>query len=231
MIFANSLSLLALAAAGVSASGSLQPPKTEPVKGQLTSQGCFDSLPAGASGEKLTFASSGTCAEKCAETKSLVVILQADKCYCTDTYPARSSRVDDDDQCDTPCPGYSLEACGGENTYSVYNAGVEVAVKYDDGDASSSSSSASSSASASTTSSAVASTASTAATTSAAATPSSTDSQASSDASTPVTTAGDESTASPSAATTTSDAGRRLSSPIGQLALMVKTVFKSFGLA
>ncbi|KAK7433068.1 Protein SLG1 [Neonectria magnoliae] len=60
------------------------------------------------------------------------MITHLTRCYCADTYPARVCQLDDD-QCDYPCPGYPMEACGSLNgAFSVFNTGLEVTVENDD---------------------------------------------------------------------------------------------------
>ncbi|KAI5460113.1 hypothetical protein BGZ63DRAFT_389538 [Mariannaea sp. PMI_226] len=126
----------------------VQSPSTQPVAGQLTSHGCYKSNSATASGTKLTFASSGTCAQECRKTNKNVIILQGSECFCADTYPPRSSQVKDE-LCNYPCPGYSREACGGlgdadgsSKAFSVFNSGRDVDVDYDKASSEDSSSSA-----------------------------------------------------------------------------------------
>ncbi|CAJ0542955.1 Ff.00g003370.m01.CDS01 [Fusarium sp. VM40] len=115
-------SLLATAAAA----DHLQQPKKSPVLNEITSQGCFDSLPNDViSGQNSTFNSVGTCADYCQEQNTEVALLQGKACFCSHSYPPEDSQVDDD-QCNVPCPGYTNDACGGEDAFSVYNLGVEL---------------------------------------------------------------------------------------------------------
>lgn len=51
-------------------------------------------------------------------------------CYCADTYPPRLSILEDE-KCDWPCFGYSREACGSTQAYSVFNTGLKMAVESD----------------------------------------------------------------------------------------------------
>ncbi|KAH7470060.1 hypothetical protein FOMA001_g14619 [Fusarium oxysporum f. sp. matthiolae] len=115
------LSLLSL----VAARDALQRPAESPVLGEITPQGCFDSLPSQVDGRSNTFNSVGSCADYCQKQKKTVAILKDVECICADIYPAKSALVDDD-KCDTPCPGYSNDACGGEDAYSVFNLGVNL---------------------------------------------------------------------------------------------------------
>ncbi|KAH6951642.1 hypothetical protein HG530_015003 [Fusarium avenaceum] len=124
------LSLLASAAAA----DHLQQPKKSPVLNEITSQGCFDSLPNDVvSGRNSTFNSVGTCADYCQEQNTEVALLQGKSCFCSHSYPPEDSEVNDD-QCDVPCPGYTNDACGGNDAFSVYNLGVELLTGDDDGE-------------------------------------------------------------------------------------------------
>ncbi|KAG5660149.1 hypothetical protein KAF25_003671 [Fusarium avenaceum] len=123
------LSLLASAAAA----DHLQQPKKSPILNEITSQGCFDSLPNDMiSGRNTTFNSVGTCADYCQENDAEVASLQGKSCFCSHSYPPEDSQVDDD-QCDVPCPGYANDACGGKDAFSVFNLGLELLPVYDDG--------------------------------------------------------------------------------------------------
>ncbi|RSL52519.1 hypothetical protein CEP54_010875 [Fusarium duplospermum] len=120
------------------ASDAKQQPATMPILGQSTSQGCFSKLPAGAKSvkAKVSYISAGFCNQACQDIDKHVAITSPDGCYCADTYPPESALVKDT-QCNYPCPGYPMEACGGEDpeAYSVFNTGVELVVDNDDGKA------------------------------------------------------------------------------------------------
>ncbi|KAF9774663.1 hypothetical protein IL306_007313 [Fusarium sp. DS 682] len=122
------LSLLSLAAA----KKATQIPIQDPVLNEFTSQGCFDSPPSKADGKSQTFNSPGSCGNYCKKQNKFVAIMKDVECICADVYPAKSALVDDD-KCDTPCPGYPLNACGGEDAYSVFNTGLDL-VPGNDGD-------------------------------------------------------------------------------------------------
>ncbi|KAL9562182.1 hypothetical protein ACKAV7_013726 [Fusarium commune] len=115
------LSLLSL----VAARNALQSPTESPVIGEITPQGCFNTLPSQVDGRSDTFNSVGSCANYCQKQKKTVAILKDVECICADVYPAKSALVDDE-KCDTPCPGYLNDACGGEDAYSVFNLGVNL---------------------------------------------------------------------------------------------------------
>jgi cell wall integrity and stress response component len=108
--------------------------------------------------------SSGICQETCvAKGAKVMVTSSGSTCYCGDTLPPPSAKVDSDN-CNVKCAGYGLQTCGGVGYYQFYLTGMG-APKID-----SASSSESSSASSSPTSSATSS-ANTAAATTASATP------------------------------------------------------------
>lgn len=111
-----------------------QPPAEDPILGQVTSQGCFSTQGELASTD-VQFATIGRCAQICRESDAdnTVMAAQDHSCYCGKTYPPMSTLVDDG-ECDQPCPGYAVVACGGKGRYSVYNLGVDVDVEYSGGD-------------------------------------------------------------------------------------------------
>ncbi|RYP69504.1 hypothetical protein DL769_005251 [Monosporascus sp. CRB-8-3] len=117
-----------LAGASLASAQNLQPPPESPIRGTETVRGCFSSL-----GElkllynESTFNSKGLCNSKCREQEKYVAATSADACYCGDKYPPSSAKVADN-KCTEPCPGYDTEACGGLDTFSVYNTGVRVTV-------------------------------------------------------------------------------------------------------
>ncbi|KAJ4112458.1 hypothetical protein NW768_011618 [Fusarium equiseti] len=130
------LTLLAMGAVQVSGrrQRQLQRPAESPLLNQMTSQGCFSTLPSDAESHGSgTFLASGECWNSCTKENKNVAITSGSTCYCSDSYPAKSSLVDDS-SCDWPCPGYAMEACGGldPQAYSVFNTGLELAPEYDD---------------------------------------------------------------------------------------------------
>ncbi|RYO84195.1 hypothetical protein DL766_008277 [Monosporascus sp. MC13-8B] len=117
-----------LAGASVASAG-LQPPPQSPIRGTETVRGCFSSV-----GElkllyddKNIYNSRGKCNEKCRAQDKNVAATILDACYCGDKYPPSSAKVADN-KCSEPCPGFDKEACGGLNTYSVYNTGMRITV-------------------------------------------------------------------------------------------------------
>ena len=136
------LTVAAVLAFASVASAGLQPSPQEPVRGSDTVRGCFSSK-----GELTLMTSSssnsrGKCNESCRLKNKNVAATSLDDCFCGDKYPPSSAKVDDD-KCGEPCPSYDLEACGGLDTFSVFNTGVRVSVGESEDDAKSSSSSSS----------------------------------------------------------------------------------------
>lgn len=131
------LTLLAVGTAQVSGRRQIQTPAQSPVLNEMTSQGCFSTLPSDAESHGSgAFLTSGACWNSCTKENKNVAITSGSTCYCSDNYPTKSSLLDDS-SCDWPCPGYAMEACGGldPKAYSVFNTGLELAPEYDDGEA------------------------------------------------------------------------------------------------
>ena len=130
MMSLRRITIAAVLAFGSVASAGLQPPPEKPILGTDTVKGCYKSK-----GEltQMTeigpgdFNSSGKCNELCRAKEKVVSATSADTCYCGDKYPPKSDLVEDE-KCDEPCPGTDLEACGGLDTFSVYNTGKRVSV-------------------------------------------------------------------------------------------------------
>ncbi|RYP42185.1 hypothetical protein DL767_000349 [Monosporascus sp. MG133] len=117
-----------LAGASLASADNLQPAPQSPIRGTETVRGCFSSLGELelAYGDDI-FNSKGLCNTKCRELNKYVAATSLDSCYCGDKYPPSSAKVADN-KCTEPCPGFDTEACGGLNTFSVYNTGVRVTV-------------------------------------------------------------------------------------------------------
>ncbi|GIK01156.1 hypothetical protein Aspvir_005188 [Aspergillus viridinutans] len=68
------------------------------------------------------FMSRGMCENKC--DKNAVLAVQGTDCYCGSSLPPPSAKVSND-KCDTPCPGYPVDYCGGSKTWTVmYDTGL-----------------------------------------------------------------------------------------------------------
>ncbi|KAF4341889.1 hypothetical protein FBEOM_4206 [Fusarium beomiforme] len=112
--------------------GHMQRPYQEPRFGHMTSHGCYNLQSTTLTHKKLE--SSNTmeqCSNYCKREDKPVAAVQRGWCLCSDTYPAKSAKVDDA-QCANWCPGWSREACGGRRTWSVINTGITVNVADDE---------------------------------------------------------------------------------------------------
>ncbi|OTA99714.1 hypothetical protein M426DRAFT_16179 [Hypoxylon sp. CI-4A] len=122
----------------------------DPVPGTDTVHGCYKSVGTMKHMKYQDFNTQGLCVALCRTNKKNVGASNSYDCWCGDEYPNKDDLVDDS-ECTEPCPGFGDDACGGLDTYTVYNTGLRVSV----GEASEAgNSSSSSSASASKTSSA-----------------------------------------------------------------------------
>lgn len=130
MMSLRRITIAAVLAFSSLASAGLQPTPQTPIRGTDTVHGCYAS-----SGELVLqteikagdFNSRGLCNNLCRGKDKNVAATNLDSCYCGDKYPPKST-LTTDDKCSEPCPGTDKEACGGLDTYSVYNSGVRVSV-------------------------------------------------------------------------------------------------------
>lgn len=106
-----------------------QTPKTEPVPGSITSQGCWSSKGNFTEMElKASTVSSGSCRVECEKEDFPVMALSGQQCLCGNVYPEKGKETKDSN-CNYGCPAYPLEACGGLGNpgyVSVFNLGTEV---------------------------------------------------------------------------------------------------------
>ncbi|KAI1807548.1 hypothetical protein F4811DRAFT_477681 [Daldinia bambusicola] len=125
-----------LALAPLTSAKNLEQPAEDPIPGTDTVHGCYKSTGNLKLAQSIKYNSQGACTTLCRGKQALVAATYATDCYCGDQYPSKADLVDDE-KCNEPCPGFDLQACGGLDTWTVYNTGVRVAV----GEVSSSSSS------------------------------------------------------------------------------------------
>ncbi|EMT71379.1 hypothetical protein FOC4_g10009878 [Fusarium odoratissimum] len=112
--------------------GHIQKPYEEPSLGYVTSHGCYNMQSATLTHKKLESMNNlEQCARYCQREDKPVAAVQRGWCLCSDTYPAKSARVDDA-QCANWCPGWSREACGGRRAWSVVNTGIATKVVDDE---------------------------------------------------------------------------------------------------
>lgn len=119
--------LLALFSIVCAASEGTEVAAEDPISGTDTVHGCYgniDNLTLNGTSE---FNTQGLCAGNCRTMGKYVGAALAKDCYCGDEYPPLNTMVSDD-ECTEPCPGFGTEACGGIDTWTVYNTGVRVSV-------------------------------------------------------------------------------------------------------
>lgn len=121
----------------VSAVGTQKPPQ-QPVLGTDTVHGCYKSKGSMTKEGSGQFMSQGYCATACRKLKKSVGATSSSDCFCGDKYPPKST-LTKDEECSEPCPGFDEDACGGLDTFTVYNIGVRVSVGEDEDPSSSSS--------------------------------------------------------------------------------------------
>ncbi|KAI1377928.1 hypothetical protein F4677DRAFT_443846 [Hypoxylon crocopeplum] len=115
-----------LAFASVSSATKEKAPQT-PISGTDTVHGCYKSVGTMKSQGNIDFNTQGACNELCRNKKKVAGASNSHECFCGDEYPNKADLVDDD-QCTEPCPGFGDDACGGLDTYTVYNTGLRVTV-------------------------------------------------------------------------------------------------------
>ncbi|KAJ1334941.1 cell wall integrity and stress response component [Microdochium nivale] len=91
------------------------------------SLGCFSSLNLDGTSSSVgnVYASYGSCRMQCGVSAHPYAALQGDKCTCVSQLPPASALVADD-QCNTPCPGFSPQLCGGKNAWTVLDTKSEL---------------------------------------------------------------------------------------------------------
>lgn len=115
------LILLPIAATVVATA--LEQSAEDPILGVSTIHGCYSSVGELQLNGTNEFNSQGLCAANCEDTGAYVAAAQGDACYCGNKYPPASTLVDDS-QCDEPCPGFGMDACGGSKAFTIINTGV-----------------------------------------------------------------------------------------------------------
>ncbi|KAJ4264459.1 hypothetical protein NW762_005659 [Fusarium torreyae] len=108
----------------ISPSKLIQPPSVQAAQLENPPHRCYSELP---SDVKLIVTersnTPGSCYGMCRMSNSKFVIVQDEKCYCSDTPPRKESQLYNS-KCENPCPGSptgSHDQCGGQEAYSLYN--------------------------------------------------------------------------------------------------------------
>ncbi|KAJ0416695.1 hypothetical protein BJY00DRAFT_290981 [Aspergillus carlsbadensis] len=84
-----------------------------------SSQGCFSNPGDLQNTGSFAFQSIGYCTNTCTKNGSRYAAVQGEDCWCGKSLPSVDDVVSDD-KCDTVCPGYVGDMCGGEDAWSVY---------------------------------------------------------------------------------------------------------------
>ncbi|CEL03606.1 hypothetical protein ASPCAL04758 [Aspergillus calidoustus] len=87
-----------------------------------SSQGCFRNPGDLQNIGSYVFQSIGHCTNACTENGSRYAAVQGEDCWCGKSLPSVEDVVSDD-KCDTECPGYVGDVCGGQDAWSVYEMG------------------------------------------------------------------------------------------------------------
>lgn len=116
--------------AATTTAANLEEPSAAPTLGAQVVQGCFNSWGNLIFNSTPSFNSKSACAVDICYAGGFKVAATSggNQCYCGDEYPPENALVDDS-KCDTPCPGYGVQACGGIDFYTVYNTGIMLSVK------------------------------------------------------------------------------------------------------
>ncbi|KAJ5357747.1 hypothetical protein N7541_004905 [Penicillium brevicompactum] len=84
--------------------------------------GCYSEIPSLKSQGPYSFNSLGYCQSKCIEKEfKFAALTRGNMCYCGNTLPSQSNKVDDE-KCNTVCPGYPVNNCGGADAYTLVQA-------------------------------------------------------------------------------------------------------------
>ncbi|KAI1488197.1 hypothetical protein F5X96DRAFT_646560 [Biscogniauxia mediterranea] len=75
------------------------------------------------SGNSSIYQSDGLCHDFCVDDYAFAIVQDQD-CWCSNYVPAESTQVDVDD-CDTSCPGYPSDLCGGDGLWGYMSLNVE----------------------------------------------------------------------------------------------------------
>ncbi|OCL10326.1 hypothetical protein AOQ84DRAFT_375017 [Glonium stellatum] len=90
----------------------------------MTDEGCFSTGDPLEDHGSYTFQSTGNCQPICVGLgKPVMGLVNGSNCWCGDLLPPKAAQVDNS-SCNTPCNGYNLADCGGNNFWSIYLTGL-----------------------------------------------------------------------------------------------------------
>ncbi|GLI76785.1 WSC domain protein [Penicillium ochrochloron] len=100
-----------------------------------TKLGCYSEVPDLKGDSTNAYQAYGQCINKCStDNYKIAVLSKGNHCSCSNAVPPSSAKVSDD-KCNTVCPGYPMDYCGGDGTYMVLSTGESAAVSESDGGA------------------------------------------------------------------------------------------------
>lgn len=115
---------LAASILSMASSQSIPTPTYTGALNAMTDEGCYNT------GEPLedhgsyTFQTAGNCQPICVGLqKPVMALVNGSNCWCGDLLPPKAAKVDSSN-CDTPCNGYNLANCGGNNFWAVSLTGL-----------------------------------------------------------------------------------------------------------
>ncbi|RGP80014.1 hypothetical protein FLONG3_1785 [Fusarium longipes] len=103
-----------------------------PVRDITTWHGCWSEPPLTADDNAHILKSNTvtSCSNFCWRQNSAVAAVRQNSCLCAKSYPVRSKRSSDS-LCKFACRGYPYDDCGGYQTWTIVNTGLETYVPYD----------------------------------------------------------------------------------------------------
>ncbi|KAF2089530.1 hypothetical protein K490DRAFT_63668 [Saccharata proteae CBS 121410] len=78
--------------------------------------GCFDNSGSLRNTGEYIYNSQGYCVSKCSDAGYSIAALQDANCWCGDDAPTTGQL--ENDACNTACPGYAPQTCGGDNAWT-----------------------------------------------------------------------------------------------------------------
>ncbi|KAG5997117.1 hypothetical protein E4U52_004997 [Claviceps spartinae] len=120
-------------ATGVHAQTPKQPSLQIPVSGISTASGCYGSYGNMTMHKPITAdkMSTAACNNACKDDGFWLAAMHGGQCLCGYALPPKKDLVEDS-ECNQPCPAYPPEACGGLESYSFYNVGIQLQIsRYD----------------------------------------------------------------------------------------------------
>lgn len=100
------------------------PLPTAPKPGKILPYGCYASFSSVSFQQASNFNTIGYCTQLCKASGHSVAAAQGNQCLCSALFPLGAEKADEA-RCNTLCPGYPIETCGGRGSYSLWSTGLE----------------------------------------------------------------------------------------------------------